>query len=372
MKITRIIPLLDFGGVEQRIKLTTLGFKHRPEIQLQIVVLGQGGRIADELQALGFKIHILDESIRIPNIQLIRKLVYLLKKHKPDIVHTSGAEANFHGLWAAKLAKIPVRVGEEIGFPNHGRIWRSVFKVTYTTAHAVIGISSAVISQLVALGELPLRKARVVYNPVAIPDDRGGLPTPEINGRNNFVFITTCRLVAVKNIDFLLRVFREVRNECLNTTVLLWIVGSGPEQINLEETSKSLGLDGCVRFFGFQKDVFPYLRQADAFVLPSFSEGFSISLVEAMLMGLPSIATKIGGPSEIIENGKNGFLVDPTDKEGLKVAMTTIVAMGGRERQLLKNNAIERGRDFSVDAYVTTLSSLYLDLTSRHRLEKNS
>lgn len=370
MKVCRIIPALDFGGVEQRIKLTALGFKDHPEIQLQIVVLGKGGRISKELKGLGFEIHTLGENFRIPNLSLLYRLIEFLKNHKPDVVHTSGSEANFHGLWAAKIAKTPVRIGEEIGFPNHGKLWRMVFKITYMTAHVVIGISKAVADQLISLGEIPSQKAFVIYNPVSTPEYSKVASTIGINKEDNFVFVITCRLVPIKNIDLLFRSFSELLNEGTNIKILLWIIGTGPEQKSLEELSKSLEIEKYIHFFGFQKNVFPFLKQADAFVLPSVSEGFSISLVEAMLMGLPSIATKVGGPSEIIEDEKSGFLIDPGDKEELKSRMRETLYMMKNERDEMKENAVKRGQFFSLHSYIDNLSKLYTGLINDKRFGK--
>ncbi len=370
MKVCRVIPFLDFGGVEQRIKLSALGFKDHPDIQLQIVVLGEGGRISNELESLGFKIHLFNENISIPNFKLLNKLIDFFKTHKPDIVHTSGSEANFHGLWSAKVAKIPVRIGEEIGFPNHGILWRMVFNLTYRTATAVIGISKAVAAQLVSLREIPAKKAYVVYNPVAIPEYSEVSSSMKFNKKDNFVFMVTCRLVPIKNIDLLIMAFGELIKESTNAKILLWIIGSGPEQKSLEKLTKVLEMKKHVHFLGFQKDVFPFLKQADAFVLPSLSEGFSISLVEAMLMGIPSIATNVGGPSEIIEDRKNGFLIDPRDKEGLKRSMKAILFMTHDERNKIKENSIKRGKFFSLNTYVGNLSKLYTELIDGRRFGK--
>jgi glycosyltransferase involved in cell wall biosynthesis len=350
--------------------LTAFGFKDHPEIQLQIVVLGKGGRISTELEGLGFEVHTFCENFRIPNLRLLYRLLDFLKNQKPDIVHTSGSEANFHGLLAAKVAKIPVRIGEEIGFPNHGILWKMIFNLTYRTAHSVVGISKAVVDKLVSLREIPAKKAYVVYNPVAIPEYSEISSILKIDKEDNFVFMVTCRLVPIKNIDLLIRAFSELINESKNTKIMLWIIGSGPEHKNLEDLCKALDLEKHIQFFGFQKDVFPFLKQADAFVLPSLSEGFSISLVEAMLIGLPSIATKVGGPSEIIEDGKNGFLIDPGDKEDLKSRMKITLLMNSNERNRMKEKAVKRGQFFSLNSYVGNLSDLYTGLINDKRVGK--
>ena len=84
---------------------------------------------------------------------------------------------------------------------------------------------------------------------------------------------------------------------------------------NLEELSKDLGIGSITTFYGQQKDVIPFLKQADIFVYPSVcQEVFGISIVEAMAFGIPCISNNIGGIPEIIENEKSGFICESTKR----------------------------------------------------------
>ena len=356
MKIIRIIPFLDFGGVEKRIKLTALAFRSVSNLELVIVVLGHGGQVSAELERNGIKPLILDQKVKIPNFKLILNLRSLIKNVSPDVVHCSGAEANFHGLIAAKWAGVPVKIGEEIGFPNHHLLWRPIFKMAYLCADRVIGISKAVVDKIVALGEVPPEKTGVVYNPVEIEQDS----IPIFPKAAHFTFITVCRLVPIKNLEGLLKAFSQLLADTGSDMVQLHIVGSGPEKEILGKLCETLEISGQVTFLGYQSNVTSYLRQADAFVLPSFSEGFSISLVEAMLCELPCIVTKVGGPSEIIREGKTGFLIDPFKIKQLVLAMEHVYRMPREERLLMGSRAKKEARDrFSVDRYIQELLRVY-------------
>lgn len=367
MKIIRVVPYLDFGGVEKRIELTAKGFKSRPEHELLIVVLSGSGKTGVLVELMGYEVIYLNEDPKIPNIRLIKKLYNLFKTKKPDVIHCSGSEANFHGLWAAKLSGVPVRIGEEIGFPNHDWKWRKIFNWTYNFAHKVIGISEAVKRRLVDLGEVEAEKVRVAYNPVSIGENVGeGLGNKVLNtlkknndGQKPFVFITTCRLVPIKNLDMLVSVFSELANGETQKPMELWIVGDGPEKEKLKDMTIKLGILEKVKFWGFQEDVFPFLKHSDAFVLPSFSEGFSISLVEAMGCALPSIATNVGGPSEIIKH-QTGFLVDPSNDKEILEKMQYLINLPFEERlkigEAAKLDVTER---FSIDKYIIQLLKVY-------------
>ncbi|NHE56238.1 glycosyltransferase family 4 protein [Cyclobacterium plantarum] len=386
-KIIRIVPLLDFGGVEQRIRLTVEGMNKVDQIHFDIIVLGAGGRISNELKVCVRNLWILDRDIRIPNLFLVFEIVRLLKKVKPDVVHTSGSEANFHGLIAAWIAKVPIKVGEEIGFPDHDWKWRRLFKLVYGLADRVIAISYSVKSRIVALGEVEETKVTVVNNPVELQETSSGKDKLSDVGQNirskigsesfprdgvsrntkksdqdrsnEFIFITVCRLVPIKNLDTLILVFSSLLGENQGFEPRLWIVGDGVDRARLESLCKDLSINEYVVFWGSQSGVGSFLKQADCFVLPSFSEGFSISLVEAMLSSLPCIVTNQGGPAEIVEDGVTGHLIDPQNSQDIKKKMLEVLLTSGRERAMMGERAKQSGSKYSVENYIKRLEEVY-------------
>ncbi len=363
MKVLRIVPFLDFGGVEQRIYLTAQRFEKVYKGSLITVVLNKKGRITEQMKSEGYQVICLNSKVRIPNLFLISKLFNLFKLHSPDVIHTSGAEANFHGLIAAWLAGVPIRIGEEIGFPNHDWKWKFIFKRVYATATKVIAISEGVKNRIVELGEVKAEKVEVVYNPVSIKEE---VKIKKVNGidvtfysNNSFVFVTTCRLVPVKNLNTLITVFQKLVLTEQGKELKLWIIGEGPERAKLERVVGDFALDDKVVFWGFQENVKPFLDAADAFVLPSLSEGFSISLVEAMLCGLPCIVTNQGGPAEIVEHGKTGFLIDPLNANGLQISMRNLFRLTPESRKSIGQMAKNEAKRFSVENYIDSLMSVY-------------
>lgn len=165
MKIFRIITELNFGGVERHMELTADGMLNYPNEDMIFMALGRGGQTSKVLSDMGFRVIVMNENPQIPNLKLIRKLVKLFKKEKPDVVHCSNGEGVFHGLWAAWLARVPVRIGEEVGFPNHHTYWKKIFNLTYKCSHKVIAISQAVKDKLIELGEASDDKIEVIYYP---------------------------------------------------------------------------------------------------------------------------------------------------------------------------------------------------------------
>ena len=146
------------------------------------------------------------------------------------------------------------------------------------------------------------------------------------------VFLFTGRLHPIKGIDVLLRAWRRLVDEV--DGVRLVLVGSGEAEHELR--AAAAGLDASVSFLGQAPDVLPYLQAADAFVLPSRREGFSISLLEAAAAGLPVIATRTSGTVEIIADGQTGRLVEVDDDDGLCEAMKEVVTHPDAAKRMAK------------------------------------
>jgi len=274
---------------------------------------------------------------------------------------------------AGLFANIPVRIAEEIGFPNHGLGFRLIFKFIYFFSHKVVAISSAVQEFICDLKEVSIDKVVVIYNPVSSPlasnsssSGDSSLVESLIQCKEKpFIFITTCRLVTVKNLFFLIKVFNKFVNAEKNPNVFLWIIGDGPLSNQLKTFTYQLDIFDQVIFLGHQSDVFPFLKEADVFILPSSSEGFSISLVEAMLCKLVVVSTNVGGPSEIVSSGINGFLFNPTDEFQLFKFMGEVYYMDPVDKEKFGKAAHSRASQFSLNNYGNNLLRLYMNLLSQ-------
>ena len=135
-----------------------------------------------------------------------------------------------------------------------------------------------------------------------------------------FVYVSVGNLVTIKAFDILIEAFAKV-----NGDAKLYIIGDGPERTKLENQIKELGLEGKVKLFGrlTRLEINEIYQQSHVFVLPSQSETFGVSYVEAMYAGLPVIATRCGGPESFVDD-TNGMLVAINDAEALADAMKAI------------------------------------------------
>ncbi|MDN3690576.1 glycosyltransferase [Cyclobacterium jeungdonense] len=375
MKILRVVSELDFGGVEQVLAISVPYLVHSKRIEVLIVVLGKGGRVSERMIQNGFSVIVLNQATKIPNIKLVFQLKNLIRNEKPDVVHCQGSEANFHGLWAATMADVKIKIGEEIGLPDHHSYWKWVFKWIYRKANRVIGISEAVKNCIVELREVKGDKVSVLYNPVSIDEKRvdfsripyfrkdKGNCTVDMSGKqknnNSFVYVTTCRLVPIKNLERLIKAFSILLKVHNNKNMELWIVGDGPSKESLMQLVKQFGIQDSVKFSGFQENVFQFLAHADVFVLPSLREGSSVALAEAMSNGLPSIVTQIGGAREVLGESHSGFLVDPFSTDSILSAMLNMFELSEEERKEMGKMAKKASQRFSIETYIEDLLEVY-------------
>ena len=169
------------------------------------------------------------------------------------------------------------------------------------------------------------------------------------------------RLTYVKGVDILIKAFNEVRKK--NNNVSLTIVGDGEEREKLIELSEKLEIRDKVKFVGRQTNVIEWLDKSDIFVYPSiWEEGFGISVVEAMARGCIPITFKRGALPEIIENNKNGILVDEINVEKLASAIEQIIIMDKDEKIKLINSAKATAIKFSINNMLDKLRNEYTNL----------
>jgi len=139
------------------------------------------------------------------------------------------------------------------------------------------------------------------------------------------------------------------------------VVGDGSERSELERLANNLGLSQNITFVGrvSEDGVPPYMAAADVFVLPSLSEGFGIVNLEAMAAGLPIVATNIGGIPSLIEDGVNGFLVDPGNAVQI-ASRVSLLLSDARLRHLMSANNKKKVKQYTVDNVADDLERVYL------------
>jgi glycosyltransferase involved in cell wall biosynthesis len=167
------------------------------------------------------------------------------------------------------------------------------------------------------------------------------------------------RLAEVKGVPVLLEALATVLES--HPDAHLTIIGDGPERDQIEEVARQRGLDEAVVFTGYlsQAEVSDRLAKTDVFVLPSYAEGVPVTLMEAMGSGLPVVATQVGGVSELVEEGVNGFIVRPGDPDALAERLIELLGDGSLRHRLGRAGQAKVEAEFSNLTEAARLRTLF-------------
>lgn len=175
------------------------------------------------------------------------------------------------------------------------------------------------------------------------------------------------RLVPEKGIEVLIEAIAQVSR---HTPCELWIVGQGPSESSLRQRARNRNVEGLIRWFGWVswgEDLFRIMREADVLVLPSFTEGLPLVVVEAMSQSLPVVASATGGVPEIVRHGETGLLFRPGNSEELAKCIMDI-ATDSNLRSALVANGLRMARQNTFEATTGRVIEMMCELAQRKGL----
>ena len=390
-KVVHIITRLDRGGSARNTMLTVLG-QNRMEFE-PIVITGeagawnaQGGTSAtiDNLRHLEkefIRYHIVPSLVRhlspVADLTALWKLVVLLRKERPAIVHTHTSKAGVLGRLAAWTTGVPVIIHTPHGHVFYGHFgsfgswlcvqieralaWITDRLIGLTAAekreHLERGVGRADHFSVIPSGIDVDRFQKACAGGRTVPDWFGCPPTAAIVGSIGW-------LTTIKGHRFLIDAAALLKDE--HPHLHLVIVGSGEQHQALLNQAKESGISERVHLVGHREEVEICLAGMDCFVLPSLNEGMGRALIEAMSAGLPVIASRVGGIPALIEDGKNGLLVPPGQSAALAGAVGKVLRNAAWSRELGTHAMHSIGANFGIRAMVQDIESLYRDTVGNH------
>jgi glycosyltransferase involved in cell wall biosynthesis len=244
---------------------------------------------------------------------------------------------------------------------SHTRASRALNAATFPIGDAWLAVSDEV------RGSMPERlrkRVEVVVHGIVIGDIENELAQRdtvrrELGLRDDEVVIgTVANFRAQKGYPDLLAATRLLADRKVPARFV--IVGQGPLEDEIRALHATLGLDGYVDILGYRPDAIRVLAGCDIFALASHYEGYPVAVMEALAVGLPIVATAVGGIPEAVREGVEGFLVPPRRPELLADAVETLVRDPDRRRAMGKA-AVERGRRYDIDGAVRRTEQIYRD-----------
>jgi glycosyltransferase involved in cell wall biosynthesis len=376
IKVIWIIDSLGQGGAEHLMP-GILGHMDRSRFDLRVCALQErfGNPIAVKIKELGIPV----DMVSIPHLRTpgaLENLRAYLREHNPDVVHTQLEFSDTLGSLAARLEHIPsVSTMHVIPEPSmrsrefwrHRLMWMSL----KYCSRRVFAVSEGARRHYISSGGLPPARVQTLYNGIdltryAVDDRQRTLKRADFGLPDGApVLVTVAYLREPKGIQYMLEALPDVRKRFPECRYL--IVGDGDFRPVLEAQTRDLGLVRNVIFTGQRSDIPDVLAVSNIFVLPTLTEALPTVLAEAMAAQKPIIASAVGGVPEMVEDGRNGLLVPPSDPRKLANAVISLLDNPERAAAMGKTGAAIAAEKFDIDRQCRQLEACYSELAAESK-----
>ncbi|WP_353931817.1 glycosyltransferase family 4 protein [Okeanomitos corallinicola TIOX110] len=369
---TRILLMIDdatLGGGQMHVFLLAK-YLDKSQFEVSIATESQGW-LFDTASALNIPLHQLNISNKI-TWKSFKNVQELLIKNHFDIIHTHGGTAGFWGRLVGKISSKSSKIIHTyhgLHYLNQNSIKSKIFKLIdqlllLITNQIICVCKADYVSGLAAKVVAP-NAYTIIYNGIEIDKFSSNLDQQKARKIFNIepekiIFGNVARLHPQKGHKILLQALAKIVNSYTNTHLL--IVGDGEIREELIKIAQELGIKNHVSFLGARSDIYEFLSAIDIFVLPSLWEGQPIALLEALAMGKPCIASNVNGIPEIINNGINGYLVNPNDVDNLYELMTSLILDKQKFEQFSVNGKITVSDMFSAQNMADKTAQVYTNL----------
>lgn len=355
MKILQIIPSLNaVGGAEKFVVELSASIQQNDNDIILLSLYSKNNDFFDNfIEANNLKVLYLNKK-RGVDFKTARELIKVIKKINPDVIH---GHLNFHLTLMLggkfKIKKIPYIETLHQDFSNSSKniILQKYKSKLYNNKKVIpVAISDEVNKSAVKYFNLS-EEIPTIYNAIKLPYL---ISNPPLNARKN-EFITVSRLAPVKNHYLMIEAIAQLIKKGYNPK--LTIIGNGELYFDLKKLIQEKKLENNIFLIGEKRNIFDYLITHKYFLLPSFSEGTPISLLEAISCGLVPIVTNVGGPKDIVSE-ENGYLIDPYDVNTLISAMENVINDSEKNEIYSKQN-FEESKKYNIDNTAKEYLKLY-------------
>ena len=299
------------------------------------------------------------------------KFVRLIREHKIDVLHLTDFGASTFGRLAGRLTRTPSIVQiiahhtkhQARGFP---RIAEWAYKALAPGTARALAISASTRDFAVERMGFAPEVVEVLHYP--LPRHSFSEPAPAEVASLRFrlgiaedapVVGAVTRFYPAKGIRYLIEAFPQVLREVPEARLVL--VGQGPEEADLRSRVTNLGIEDRVIFAGFQREAHTFVKLFSVSVVPSLEEAFGLVALESLSLGVPVVASRVGGLPDIVREGETGLLVEAENPEEIAAGILRVLRDPGLHRRM-SDAAREDVQRFSLDRYVARLTEIYVSL----------
>jgi glycosyltransferase involved in cell wall biosynthesis len=380
IRVLRVIARLNVGG--PAIHATLLTERLDPSRFATTLVAGAEDAAEGNYLALHGReaaveiIPDLGREIRLlRDLRTLRSLMAVIRRVRPDIVHTHTAKAGAVGRLAAVLCGVPVIVHTFHGHvlrgyfpPAKAAVYRWIERLLATRTDRLLTVTDRVRDELLALGVGRAAQYATVplgfdLEPLLRTDRRRGELRRELQAGAAPLIGIVARLVPIKAHEVFLAAAARIHAALPHARFI--IVGDGERRQALERQVDAMGLRASTHFLGWRADLDRLYADLDVVVLTSLNEGSPVALIEAMAAGVPVVSTAVGGVADVVEDGINGILVAMDDDAAVSAAVLTILADRDRAEAMGRHGRARAVANYPADRLVADIERLYTTLLGR-------
>lgn len=365
IKVLHIIGGGEFGGAERHI-INLAGALNQQMVEVTVCCL-----FSDPFVGIANQAGINAFNITMRNRMdwsVVGKLALMIRNNNFNIVHTHGVRANLLGRLAARLANrkpVVTTVHSLLERDYPGFLRRQANRFTEWATRGLtdqfIAVSQGLKAKLVSSG-VPDDRITVIYNGIVIEDfspstEQGAARAVFGYGANVPLVGIVARLHPVKGHQYFLEAAQIVLEQ--HPEVRFIVAGDGPQRPLLEEMAGQLGIAGQVTFTGFVSEVRSLMADLDLLVISSLWEGFGLTAVEAMALGVPVVSTEAGGLPEVVLHGETGLLVPPANSAALAKSIIWMLEHPEAATEMAQKATRVVGEKFTAQVMARCTEELY-------------
>lgn len=372
MKVLHIASGDLWAGAEVQLFTLVKALARMPGVEPEVVLLNHG-RLEEELCSAGIKVSVIDES-QFNGIKILIQLITLIRKLKPDVIHTHRNKENILGSIAALLGGNISTMRTAHGAPEHSPSWYHIPKRIILfldwfcgrfLQKCIIAISEDLAGILAK--DYPPEKIHVIQNGIDSEQVRQSAAeqSKEVKAKSDKYKVGIIgRLVPVKRVDLFIRTAHELLEDNPELNMNFYIYGDGPLRDELEILNQQYKKHAQIHFEGHCHSILAELQNLDALLMTSDHEGLPMTLLEAMVLQVPVLAHAVGGIPMLLDYGNCGILVENHNPEGYAQAIIKLTSDSKFGKKITDDALTRVTEQYSAEQNARAYRKRYKDLAS--------